>query len=174
MNLYLIGYRCSGKSAVGSRLASRMNRSFIDTDAEVVRAAGESIRQIVEDGGWDRFRKLEQEAVDRICRSSPAVVATGGGVVLAEANVRRMKKSGVLVWLKAAPETIRKRMQQDGSTAAFRPALAGNSAADEIETTLAARTPFYQKAQDFSVDTDELSVDGVCDRIGEWLNADHP
>ena len=63
MNIILIGYRCSGKTSVGKRLAQKLGWLFVDTDDRLVEKDGRSIKEIVEDDGWEGFRRLEKEVV---------------------------------------------------------------------------------------------------------------
>jgi shikimate kinase len=164
-NLFLIGYRCTGKSSVGKMLAARLKRSFVDTDALLVAERQTSIKEIVESGGWKEFRKLEHAVVKRVCSRSGQVVATGGGVVLNDVNTGLMKDGGMIVWLQAEPETIIGRIMQDKASAAYRPALTRQDLVTEIKETLAAREPVYRKAMDFHIKTDARSIDEICDRI---------
>jgi len=164
-NVFLIGYRCTGKSSVGKSLAARLGWPFVDTDLLLVAERQTSIKEIVDGCGWETFRKLEHEVVKRVCGRNRQVVATGGGVVLDGANVARMQAGGKLVWLRAAPETIRKRMMQDTDSEAFRPALTSKDSVIEIEETLIERDPFYRRAMDFQVKTDDQPVDKICDQI---------
>jgi shikimate kinase len=168
-NIFLIGYRCSGKSSVGSSLAVRLGWPLIDTDSLLVAESQTSIKEIVDSHGWEAFRKLEHDVVKRVCSRRRQVVATGGGAVLDEKNVGRMKASGKLVWLKAAPETIKTRMAQDQNSAAFRPALTSQDSVSEIEETLCERESYYRNAMDFAVDTEDKQIDEICDTIVRQL-----
>ena len=168
-NVFLIGYRCTGKSAVGKQLATKLGWPFIDTDSLLVSESGVSIKEIVEKYGWETFRKMEHVIVNQVCILDRRVVATGGGIVLNEANVNLMKKNGRLVWLKAAPETIKTRMMLDQGTEAFRPSLSSKDSFSEIEETLIERYPFYKRAMDFFVDTDNVGLDAIVDSTLENL-----
>jgi shikimate kinase len=165
MNIFLIGYRCTGKTSVGKALAKKSGRIFVDADERLVENEGKTIAEIVVGQGWDYFRRREKETLKSICARDGQVIATGGGVVLDPENVAAMKKCGRLIWLQAAPETIRSRMQQDSLTAQQRPALTSRGAAGEIESTLKARSPYYRAAMDFSVDTDRRSLEDICEMI---------
>ena len=169
-NIFLIGFRCTGKSSVGKRLATKLGWPFIDTDSLLVSESGTSIKDIVEKHGWDTFRKMEHTIVNQICVLDRRVVATGGGVVLNEANVNLMKKKGLIVWLKAVPGTIKSRMMVDQNTEAFRPSLTTKDSLSEIEETLNERNPLYRQAMDFYVETDDRLVDGICDEIVQQLD----
>ncbi len=168
-NVFLIGYRCTGKTAVGKLLSEKLDWLFIDSDSLLVSESGLSIKEIVETHGWGIFRKMEHAIVNQVCILDRRVVATGGGVVLNAANVNLMKKNGRVVWLKALPETIKSRMILDPDTEAFRPSLTSKDSFSEIEETLIERDPFYRQAMDFCVETDDRRVDEICDTIVRQL-----
>ncbi len=123
------------------------------------------ISEIIELSGWDVFRNMEKTIIRKVCSKTGFVVATGGGAVLDNDNVISMKKSGTLVWLKASPETIKKRMAQDPTSKDFRPPLTSKGFIDEIEETVISRNPYYSKAMNFYVDTDFKSIDEIFDLI---------
>ena len=168
-NVFLIGYRCTGKSSVGKLLAAKLGWPFIDTDALLVSESDVSIKEIVEKYGWETFRKMEHAIVNQVCILDRRVVATGGGVVLDEANVNLMKKNGRIVWLKALSKTIQARMMLDRDTAAFRPSLTSKDSFSEIAETLLEREPLYRQAMDFCVRTDGRKIDEICDEIVQQL-----
>ena len=168
-NIFLIGYRCTGKSSVGQLLAAQLGRPFIDTDSLLVSESGISIKEIVKKHGWEIFRKLEHAIVNQVCILDRRVVATGGGVVLNGANVELMKNNGKIIWLKALPETIKSRMALDQDTEAFRPSLTSRDSFSEIEDTLLEREPLYKQAMDFYVETDELCIDEIWIKIVQHL-----
>jgi len=161
-NIFLIGYRCTGKTSVGKTLAAAIGWGFIDADAELVKDCGLTINAIVEKHGWPFFREKERVVIKKVCALGMHVVATGGGAVLASENVTFMKKNGVAIWLRATPETIRKRILCDKNTKDLRPALTSKGLIEEIKDVLARRNPYYQTAMDFFVDTDGIGIDEVC------------
>jgi len=173
-NLFLIGYRCTGKSSVGRSLSEKLGRQFIDTDSLLVIEQQMSINEIVGVHGWKGFRQMEHTVLKKVCIAEEQVVATGGGVVLKEDNVMLMQKSGRIIWLKATPETIKTRMLQDKDTQAFRPALTLNNSISEIEETLPAREHLYKSATDLFVDTDDLTIRAITDIIIERLRVIEP
>jgi shikimate kinase len=165
MNLYLIGYRCTGKTTVGKALAQRLGWPFSDMDRLIVETAGTRIDRMVAEKGWPYFREQERRALAALTAADRQVVATGGGIVLDARNVRDMQGTGKIVWLTAAEATIRTRMLADASTADNRPPLTGQGLIDEIVAVLAERRPLYQEAADITVDTDRETIAGVCERI---------
>jgi len=169
MNIFLIGYRCTGKTTIGKILAERTGRQFFDTDDELVKRAGETIKEMVEKKGWSAFRRLEREIVRGVCVNRGQIVATGGGVVLDDENVSLMKANGTLVWLRASVETIAKRILSDRTSDEYRPSLTDRGAVAEIENTLTEREPLYQRAMDLDFDTDRQSIETVAESIIKTL-----
>lgn len=165
MNIFLIGYRCTGKTTVGREIARRTGLRFVDADAWLVTEAGVTIAEIVSKSGWDAFRKIETSVLARIAASDNQVVATGGGVVLDAQNRALMKARGVAVWLCASPETVYNRMIADKHSLEQRPALTDQNLRDEITDTLAARHALYAAAMTLRVDTDGKSIETICDLI---------
>jgi len=174
LNLFLIGYRCTGKTTVGRSLAKELCRSFVDTDSLLVTQQRMGIKEIVDAHGWEGFRGMEHVILKEVSTSDEQVVATGGGIVLNDENVMLMKKSGKIIWLRARLETVNARMLQDKSTQDFRPALTLNDNISEIEETMHSREPLYKRAMDFYVDTDEHDIHVVTEIIIEMAMAKYP
>ena len=170
MNIFLIGYRCTGKTSVGESLATTLRWSFVDADSRLVEEYGMTIKEIVAAQGWESFRKKERAVLKGLCIMDQQVVASGGGVVLNNDNVTDMKKNGVLIWLRATPETIKKRIVQDEKTEDQRPSLTAKGLIEEIEETLLNRNPLYENAMNFFVDTDSLSIDEICSIVVKKIN----
>ena len=169
MNIVLIGYRCSGKSTVGSLIASRMGRNFLDTDDLIAEDATCPIDQIIQRKGWHYFRGIEKQIIERVTRKTHAVIATGGGVVVDEENIKRLKSTGWVVWLKGKPEVLRERMAKEQGSGRVRPSLTGADPLEEIREVLSVRKPFYERAGDLVVDTSTLSIRDAADLIIENL-----
>ena len=175
VNIYLIGYRGAGKTAVGRCLSAALGRPFCDMDEELVRRCAGTIREFVGRHGWPAFRREEKALLQEIVRQTGRVVSTGGGVVLDAENVSVMRRSGRVVWLRAAAETLQERLQADEGTPDNRPALSASIPLDEeIQRTLSERTPLYRQAMDFSVATDGRPVEEICRIISELLEAAIP
>ena len=170
MNLFLIGYRCTGKTTIAQAVAQAIDWSFVDADTRLVRECGKPIKEIVDTEGWEAFRRMERSTLKQICTKDRQVVATGGGVVLDKANIKAMKTSGMVVWLGASAGTIQKRMLQDKNTGNFRPALTDKGRIEEIEDMLLKRKPYYESASDFSIHTDDVPLSEITQTIIEKLN----
>ena len=165
MSIVLIGYRGTGKSAVGQRLADRLGLAFYDTDELVEERCGQTIRALVEEKGWESFRQREKEVIRELSGIDAAVIATGGGAVLDPENVRLLKHKGRLIWLVADAQTVIGHMQADTNSEQRRPSLTGREPADETVAVIAARAPFYREAADLCVDTSGKSLAEIVDEI---------
>ncbi|MFP3981961.1 MAG: shikimate kinase, partial [Desulfobacterales bacterium] len=136
MNIYLIGYRCTGKTSVGQCLAGSLEMAFADADRLLEQQTGMHIADYVSRYGWESFRDMEAGILLDLSQQQDLVIATGGGVVLREKNVAQMRDSGIVVWLTAQPDTILERMQNDANTQHQRPAFTSNPLAEEVHQTL--------------------------------------
>jgi shikimate kinase len=168
-NLILIGYRATGKTSVGVRLATRLHRPFVDLDQVLVREAGRSIADIVAQGGWPEFRRLEKELVARYAAIPGQVLAPGGGAVLDRDNVAALRENGIIIWLTADPDTIQARLTQDQPRDANRPSLTGSDTIREVTEVLNQRAPLYQAAAQIIVDTTHREVAQVVELVLEAL-----
>ena len=160
MMITLTGFMGSGKTTVGKVLADFLGCSFMDLDDLVVKKAGKSIPDIFAQDGEPAFRQLEAQVLRKTVEKyaeSTAVLALGGGAVLAAASAALLHEKTVCIYLRASLETLLTRLE--GETAG-RP-LADASLADR----LAAREPIYEKTAHVVIDTDGLSPDEVADEI---------
>ncbi|MDE7082238.1 MAG: shikimate kinase [Clostridia bacterium] len=163
MNIILMGMPASGKTTVAGILCKALGAELVDTDALVVEKHGE-INKIFEKFGEERFRDLESAAVEYASNKQDAVISTGGGCVLRKENVERLQKSGKIIFLRTSLNELLKRTEGDGA----RPLLKGERE-ERLKSLLAARTPLYESAADFTVDTDGLTPKGIVNKITEFL-----
>ncbi len=165
MNIVLIGYRGSGKSTVGSKLAARLKRKFVDTDDLIEERQRIPITDIVKSRGWDYFRKLEKSVIKEISKADHMIIAPGGGAVVDPDNVKALRRNGFIIWLKANSQTLFKRMNEDPETHRRRPTLTGKGTFEEIEETISLRERFYEEASEVQIDTSALAVGAVVEGI---------
>lgn len=169
MKIILIGYRATGKSTVGLLLSKKLKIPFVDTDHLIEEAAGISIKELIAQKGWEEFRKRETEAVASLQEKNICVVATGGGVILAEANRLLLKTAGVVVYLKAPFATILERLERDAKNQQIRPRFTTANLAEETLAVLAERIPLYESSSDFTVDTQDKNIVRVTEDIYQYL-----
>ncbi len=153
MKIYLIGYRCTGKTTIGKKLANHHQIEFMDTDDWVQNYAQQSIAQIVKKNGWNFFRDLEKKALENCQQMTDAVISTGGGIVLNPENRDMIRSSGVCIWLYAIEDTIIARMNNDATTSDMRPSLTDMNLLQETRQLIHQRTPMYEKTHHIKVDT---------------------
>ena len=161
MSIVLIGYRGSGKTSIGKRLADRLWQKCVDTDELVVAKAGRSIAEIFADEGEAKFRELESEVVREVAAMNDIVIALGGGAPLSEENRRVIKEAGHrVIYLKCEPEELLKRIQADPDTPKSRPNLTEfGGGIEEIAKVLAEREPIYRQMADAELEVTYLSPD---------------
>ncbi len=160
MMITLTGFMGGGKTTVGRLLADSLGCPFMDLDDLVVKKAGKSIPDIFAQDGEPAFRQLEAQVLRKTVEKyaeSPAVLALGGGAVLAPASAALLHEKTVCIYLRATLDTLLARLA--GETAG-RP-LADASLADR----LASREPIYEETAHVIIDTDGLSPDEVADEI---------
>jgi len=152
--IFLIGYRCTGKTSTGTYLAGLLNRPFLDTDLVLESTWGTTIAQMVDRHGWPYFRARETETLMNIDLKSAPVVATGGGIILAGENRQFLAQNGVVVYLYAPAPVLTQRIRMDENSAGRRPDLTRDTLARETEKMLEIRTPLYQALAAISIDTE--------------------
>lgn len=159
--LFLIGPMGSGKSVVGKKLAAKLGVPFVDSDREIENRTGATISWIFDVEGEVGFRQREEAMIDELTQRSPIVLATGGGVVLAEQNRHCLKSRGVVVLLSATVDTLLERTAKDTQ----RPLLQTENRREVIEQLLAARMPLYEAAADIVIPTDGGGLGRTVNRI---------
>ncbi len=169
MNVSLIGYRGTGKSAVAQQLSARLGRPWVDLDDELETQHDMSISDIFAAHGEAVFREWEAEVVRQVARRQNWIIATGGGVILNPDNGAALKQTGPVVWLTARPATIHERLSKDACTSQRRPPLTNLSGLAEIVRLLEERQPLYRQAADLEVMTDDKSTAEVAAEILTWL-----
>ena len=165
MNIILIGYRCTGKTSVGKQLAEEMKVPFYDTDILIVDRIGKTIKEWVEEKGWESFRQEEKTVIQEISSLETAVIALGGGAVLDPENRELIKRNGMIFWLTADVQTIMERMNADPNNKDMRPHLSKKDWESEIQATLAERFPIYEQMADLTVNTTRITVEEITEKI---------
>jgi shikimate kinase len=170
MKIVLIGYRCTGKTAVGKRIAERLGIPFYDTDELIQGQIGKTVKEIVDEGGWDAFRAEERAVIKQLTSLEDAVIAAGGGAPMDAENRELLRDTGICVWLIADTRTIIERMYNDQVSAAQRPPLSDDGLEQETAKILEAREPVYQEVADCIIDTAGKGIDAVADEVSATLD----
>ncbi len=160
----LIGMMGSGKSTVGRLLAQRSGRDFIDTDQLIVRRLGRPIHQLFSVYGQDTFRDHESSILKGLEPSS-AVIATGGGTVLREANWLEFQRLGTTVYLQLEPELLIERLEKSSRR---RPLLEVENWPDRLREILEERRALYERA-DLTLKIESEDLGAAAERLFKML-----
>jgi len=165
----LIGLMGSGKSSIGRRLAKYLNVELIDLDHYIVEKDGRSIPEIFAQEGETFFRQLETACLREVL-GKPAVIATGGGVVICEENRQLLKAHPPVVWLKASPHFLASRINGDSN----RPLIAGDQTLADTLNKLQGladhRYPLYEECADFTLPRGDMKKPEALNAILVFLS----
>ncbi len=163
----LVGMMGAGKTSVGRRLASALNRPFFDSDDEIEKAAGMSVASIFSVHGEPEFRRGEQRVLERLLAGPPHVLATGGGAFLNPEIRDLMRDKTVTVWINAELETLWKRV----SRRSHRPLLQQPNPKQVLSDLLDERRPVYELADVVVASVDgphAITVDAILGALKKW------
>ena len=170
MNIVMLGYRGTGKSVISKKLSHKLRRKLYKIDDLISRSCGKSIPEIVEQDGWEFFRKKESDIVAEVSsQAKKSIIDSGGGVVLNDANIDNLKKEGVCIVLTANLETIIKRIKHDQN----RPPLEVSvSFEEEQKKILKEREQKYHAAADYICNTSNRRPVETVQEITDFLKTE--
>jgi shikimate kinase len=156
-SIILIGLMGTGKTTVGRILAREMRAVHIDSDSEIERIESMTVSQIFAEKGEQYFRDAETKFLRRIYRRRPSrrlILSTGGGLPLRPENADLLRKLGTVIWLRADPETLVKRVERK---IAVRPLLHNDeiSLIDRMTRLCLERNTIYHSLADHIFDTEQ-------------------
>ena len=163
----LVGMMGAGKTAVGKALATRLGVPFLDSDAEIVKAADRSIAEIFAEHGEAFFRSRETEVIGRLLENERAILSTGGGAFLSQTNRDMIAEKGVAVWLKADLDLLWSRVRHKNT----RPLLRTDNPYETLKALVAEREPFYAQAGIVVTAAPKLSIEAMAGKVVEALSA---
>jgi shikimate kinase len=165
----LIGLMGAGKTAVGRRLAAKLELPFIDADSEIELAAGQTVSEIFVELGEPYFRQGESKVIGRLLQGGPQVLATGGGAYMNAATRANVKARGISIWLKAELPVLLHRVRRRDN----RPLLASGDPDKVMRELMEKRYPIYAEA-DITVESrdvpHDLIVADVAEALIRWLD----
>ena len=164
-HIILVGPMGAGKTTLGRRLAARLGMAFVDVDMLVVAAAGCDVPTLFATEGEAGFRRRETQALMESLAGESAVVATGGGAVLAQANRTAMRKAGRVVYLQVDAHAQLARLAGDTG----RPLIATDDRAQRLADLQTIRDPLYRELADFIFDTSGLPPDAAAAALAARL-----
>lgn len=168
-HFFLIGPMGAGKTTLGKHLARALNCCFFDIDNEIVKAAGADIQWIFDVEGESGFRTRESKLLEKISQNqSPALIATGGGVVLSKENCEIMKRTGLIIYLYVSESCLFERLKRDKK----RPLLKSGNRRETISKIFKIRDPLYKQIADIKYVSNGLlikrSVSDLIKKIEEF------
>ena len=165
--LVLVGLMGVGKSTIGRRLASVLNRSFVDADEEIERAADRSVSEIFEAHGEAYFRDGERRVIARLMEEGHGVIATGGGAFVDAETRKLVLEQGIAIWLDCELDTLIERTSRKDT----RPLLKSGDPRKILRNLKEKRCAAYAQAQ-VHVVTDEgpheATVARILQELAEW------
>ncbi|HLF18101.1 MAG TPA: shikimate kinase [Candidatus Omnitrophota bacterium] len=159
-NLVLIGLMGSGKTMVSKKLGQLLGKKVISTDGLIEEKEGCPISEIFKTSGESYFRRLEREAVTEIVGLDDVIIDCGGGIVLDQENIDRLKEKGCLLYLSAGPDFLYEKIKQQTN----RPLLQVKDPKAKIKELLNERRHRYEQA-DITVVSEGKSIDQICKEI---------
>ena len=159
--IILVGLPGSGKSSVGKAIARRLNFAWADSDHDIERRLGCTIREYFDAEGESAFRDLEESTIDELTRGTDTVLSTGGGAVLRPVNRQRLHQRGTVIYLRSSPEALYRRLRHDIK----RPLLQVADPLKRLRALYAERDPLYRECAHFVIDTHGSSLSMLVNRI---------
>lgn len=145
-HIFLVGMPGSGKSALGRRVASKLQIHYLDTDTYLTETTGMDTAQLYQRFGEKAFRDAETRLLEQLVTAPPGIISTGGGVALREYNRLLMKTHGIIVLIDRPIDDIMMDIRAEK-----RPLLA-QKGREEIERIYNERMPIYREAADVVMD----------------------
>ncbi|MBE2182407.1 MAG: shikimate kinase [Anaerolineae bacterium] len=160
-NLVITGFMGTGKSTIGKKIAAKLKREFVDTDAEIERRAGMSIPEIFEVQGEAAFRAMETELARELATREKLVISTGGGMLMNEENRALLGSNGFVVCLVASPEALEKRLQ----------GARGRPLAAQWRELYEKRRPIYELLPVHVDTSDRMPTAVIQEILQRWLSS---
>ena len=164
--LVLVGLMGVGKSTIGRRLATALDRGFIDADEEIERAANRTVSEIFAAHGEAYFRDGERRVIARLMEEGHGVIATGGGAFVDEETRALVLEKGIAIWLDCDLDTLVERTSRRNT----RPLLKTGDPREILFNLKEQRGPAYAEAQ-VHVVTDNGPHEATVERILQELLA---
>ena len=154
-NIVLVGMSGCGKTTIGKLLADRLNKTFVDTDEQLIKIFNKPIPEVFRDEGDQVFRAAEREVVEALSKRNGSVIATGGGAPLSEVSRERLKQNAVTVYLTRDVKSL----DRTGRPLA--------TSEERVKELLAIRDPVYRKMADVIVSNNSAPQEAIKQILGE-------
>ena len=160
-NLVFLGMMGSGKSSIGLLVAKKLKLNFIDTDNEIEKELGTSIKKIFETKGESYFRKIEEKITLKKLKSNITIISLGGGAFLNKNIKKEVLKNHLSIWLNWSHQVLLDRIKNSKK----RP-LAAKAKDDELIDLIKKRSNNYSKAL-YEIKCDNLSKNEIVNKVLE-------
>ena len=169
--VYLAGFMGAGKSTVGPILANTLGWNYYDLDKVIEERLGKKIKKIFEENGEPFFRQTESEILKELSNSKNVIISLGGGTIVNKNNLRIIKNTGKIIYLKASIDSIYKRVAFKRD----RPNLiidgeefSKEKLIQKINYLFNAREKYYNQA-DLTINTDDISIGVTVDKLAKII-----
>jgi shikimate kinase len=160
-HILIVGMRGVGKSTIGKKLAESLQAPFLDTDLMMAQDLEMSLKEFVEESGWESFREKERQTLERVLNQEPSVISTGGGILMHFNNKELVKNAGTVIWLDAPLKVLEERITESPG----RPSLTGEGLLEELETVLSQRKKHYKEAAHITINTKKKTPQEIVTEI---------
>lgn len=157
----VIGLMGAGKTAVGTLVAQKLGAAFLDSDHEIEKAANMSVAEIFERDGEAFFRAKESQVLERLLKSEPCILSTGGGAYMSDVNRALISEHGVALWLKADIDLLWSRVRHKNT----RPLLRTDNPYQTLADLYDIRNPIYAEAEIAVESEPGLSLDDMANKV---------
>ena len=170
--IFLTGFMGSGKSTIGPILANTIGYSFVDLDLFIEQKEKRKIGDIFKEEGEKAFRQMERAFLKEVAGNPRSVISLGGGTITDQDSLNLVKESGILVYLKADPEYIYKRLRTKSDRPMLRTADGDLMDAEQlqlrIDELLTKRKDYYEQAH-VIIHTDDKKIGNTIDELVRML-----
>ena len=161
MNIAIMGFRGTGKTTVCKLLAGKLSRQLILTEEEILKKTG-SMQKYVKKYGWDKFREVESDVMERLSDLDDCIFDISGDIVMRNENMISLKKNSIIILLTADLKTVENRLKNKNPADSY-------DYTDEIKEFFQEREAKYKKSADYTIDTSSLSPDEVCELVMHYM-----
>jgi len=165
-NLIFVGLMGAGKSVIGRMTATQLGLPFIDTDAEIERVSRMTISELFASYGEEEFRALETRVIQRLLKSGPRVVSTGGGAFINDNTRAAIAKGGISLWLRADLDVLWERVNKRD----HRPLLKTENPKQTLENLMNQRYPVYALA-DITIQSRDVRKETIVKEVLQAIAA---
>jgi shikimate kinase len=169
--IYLAGFMGAGKSTIGPILANTLGWDYFDLDKAIEEKLGKKIKDIFEENGEPFFRQVETELLKELSKSKKVIISLGGGTIVSQNNLKVLKTTGRIIYLKASVDSIYRRVafKRDRPNLLIEgEEFSEQKLRQKITNLFLIREKFYNQA-DITINTDNVSIGDTVDKIAKII-----